>query len=57
MSQAFEYGGIDREPVQWAKEKSDDAPRLQNEHRESAGYFEPIACDLHSDIEHMLITQ
>ena len=57
MSQAFEYGGIDREPVQWAKEKADDAPTPWDEPRESRGYFEPLACDLHSDIEHMLITQ
>ena len=57
MSQAFEYGGIDREPVQWAKERSNDAPTPRDETFENPGFFDPMTCDLHSEIEHMLITQ
>ena len=57
MSQAFEYGGIDRKPVQWAKEARDTSSTSEEKPNEDADYFRPEVCDLQSEIENMLITQ
>ena len=57
MSQAFEYGGIDRKPVQWAKEAREESSVPEDKPLETPEYFEPEVCDLHSEIESMLITQ
>ena len=56
MSQPFEYGGIDREPVSWVKQQGEN-PSTHSDPAELPASLSESIQDLHSDIEYMLITQ
>ena len=57
MSQAYEYGGIDRVPVDWVREGPDLAPMRDDTRPAPEVSTEAASSDRVANIELLLITQ